>query len=132
MSKILILEPNNQFKEVEFKGNIVPYELLKESVDGLIECYDFSRELYNAGIDCFVNEEYLLLDNMKPNLLHVDREDKIKNIVLGNMVFCRYDNEGQSLPLSDSDIELIKNTLSNNIGMITYKGYPYIVTVYQD
>nr|DAF72348.1 MAG TPA: protein of unknown function DUF3846 [Caudoviricetes sp.] len=116
MSKILILTPEQNFKEVEIKGRTVPYEVLRDSVGGLIELYNFSYELEKRGIDCFVDEEYLLKGNGrnpdKYTFVEISNNEKILNIVLGNMVFCKTNFEGESLPLNNEDIEYIKKILS--------------------
>lgn len=116
MSKILILTPEQNFKEVEVKGRIVPYEVLRDSVGGMIELYNFSHELEKRGIDCWVDEEYLLKGNGrnpdKYTFVEISNNEKILNIVLGNMVFCKTNIEGESLPLNNEDIEYIKEILS--------------------
>lgn len=111
MSKILILKPNQEFEVKEVKGKNIPYEVLRDSVGGLIELYNFSYELEKQNIDCFVDEEYLLKGGLEPTFCEV-YDGKIVNVVFGNMVFCKNDEYGGSISLTDDDIALIKDKLS--------------------
>lgn len=78
---------------------------MQNAVDGLIEPIDLSNDL-----TMWVNEEFLFRDSFEPNLLGTAMYQNLgaTGIIMGTIVFTGgTDSEGETLGLSDSEIEKI-------------------------
>lgn len=107
MSKALILSIDGNRKIVDFEvGN--SYELLRDTVGGLIECVSLSNT-----IDLWVNEEGKLLDlpgNLLATLLYQSVYDT-KDVIVGDVIFTGgADEDGETLGLSDADLAFLLAT----------------------
>lgn len=83
---------------------------MQEAVGGLITLATGYFPWLPDGVDAWVNDEGLLLD--LPLLFWITNKTKepICNLV-GNMVFTRCNEAGETVSLTDSDIETIKSEL---------------------
>lgn len=119
MKKYLVLQTNGVLKEVHEEDYSSSYEMLKENVEGCIECVSFIKDFRKKGIDLWINEEGKLIDLLPTIAILSDEE--IVEILNGNIVFARVNDEGETLPLNDDDIEFIRKTLTKKIGFLQYR-----------
>ena len=89
------------------------YELLRNNVNGCIECVSWIKILYERNIDIWINEEGKLLD-LLPSIIIVDDKSNIIGTLNGNIVFAKNDNKGATIPLNDEDILFIKKIIEQN------------------
>ncbi|MFQ7193813.1 DUF3846 domain-containing protein [Thomasclavelia spiroformis] len=95
------------------------YELLRNNVNGCIECVSWIKILYERNIDIWINEEGKLLD-LPPSIIIVDDKSNIIGTLNGNIVFAKNDNKGATIPLNDEDILFIKKIIEQNKCLIDY------------
>lgn len=104
MEKALIVTSEGVTSVVEFeKGN--SYDLLSSTVQGYIECVS----LPSLGVDMWINEEGKILrlpQNPKGNALWV-KEYGLTDYIAGNVVFTQATNEGETVGLTDEQIEAL-------------------------
>ena len=79
------------------------YEFLHSAVDGYIE--HIPTELEKFNIDVWCNEEGKLR-GLEPTLL-LTHNGVVYDTVVGNVVFTRFNDEGETLPLTKDDIKRI-------------------------
>lgn len=88
----------------------VPYELMKELVNGYIEyivCEPFEKQ----GINIFACEVGKLV-NYGPTA-HLMANGKVYDYIAGNFIMTSSDEEGRTLPLTDAQIEYLKEYFKN-------------------
>ena len=105
--KALVLE-KNVFKIKEFeKENSLNF--LQKEVNGNIERISFIKVLEEKGIDVWVNEEGKLL-GLSPSIT-IYHQNELIDVLMGNVVFTRYNDEGETIGLTDDDISFIQALL---------------------
>lgn len=110
MYKILKLK-NKKFEEIEVKNNIVEYEELSKAVEGYIEHITFNLELEKANIDVWCDEEGKLKELDLECIILDYNAKKVMEVIAGPLVFTSRDREGNSLSLSEKQIEVIKKVI---------------------
>ncbi len=106
MSTVRTLTINNEdydLKEVQIEPKLSTYQ---EIVGGYIDCFRITDKL-----GFYVNDEGKLID-LDPSFLLVS-DKKIVEIASGNAVFTKIDGKGDSISLTDEDIDLIKESFSH-------------------
>ena len=93
--KILTLNPGESELQVKEIDNTL--KELQSIVGGYIE-------VVNIGNNCIIicNEEGKIL-NLKPNILFGN------DVIVGTIIFSKFNDEGEFISLDDEDIEFIKN-----------------------
>lgn len=91
--KVVVKKPN-ELGEIKVISNKL--ETFKDLVNGYLECLRL-----NNGIVIILNEEGKLLD-LEPNLFYNN------DILVGNLIFCESDLEGNFTSLSENSIEYLK------------------------
>ena len=70
------------------------------------DCFDIAnRRLGDRRFDIFVDDEGLLKDNPTISAITADNEP----MLVGNLIFANHDGQGNTISLSDNDIETIKS-----------------------
>ena len=117
MGKILRLNTESlEFEELNTSDIIVGYRELMEAVGGYFERVTFNKRLCENNIDVFVNEEGKLI-NLDLSVVVVNQNNVVETLA-GDIVFAgRRNNE--TLPLTENQIEIIKEELERKIN-ITY------------
>lgn len=112
--RVLRLKPNFDFDilyENDFKDTT---KLLQYAVDGRFQLFYYFRKLEKEGIDTFCNEEFLFRNDLMPTLILLNKYSRdIVGEILGNIVFVRYDDEGEMIDLKDEDIKMITDMFLN-------------------
>lgn len=112
MKKIVIKNPHEYplitTSELELED-------MQKIVGGYIEFHPFPPDLEveyedNSGIDIIMNEEGKLKE-LYPTMRLVS-DGKPYDIISGSILFCSHDNEGDSIGLTDDQIEKVMTYLS--------------------
>lgn len=107
------LKPTFQFKQI---NNTL--ENLQDIVGGWIDIPFISRDFAQKGIDMIINDEGKIFD-LKSSVVFVDREDnKILDVVKGNVIFSSHDEEGNTTSLNKEQENFLKEAVFNNISII--------------
>ena len=90
---------------------------LQTEVGGLITLANYYEELEDQGIDIFADDEGLLKADPKTTLIITDKKNRMKvltalvgNLIflVGNLIFVSHDDEGNTLGLTNEQIDFIK------------------------
>lgn len=124
MYKILKLK-NNIFEKIEVSNRVVEYDELRKAIGGYIEHITFNRRLDEANIDVWCNEEGKLIGLELECLIVDSNSKKIIETIAGPLVFTSRDNYGNSLALSERQIEIIKEVIDTstvpNVSVMPYR-----------
>lgn len=101
--KIVTKKVNMPAKVEEFDS--LTLEDMQSLVGGYVECIDC------GGIDLWLNEEGKL-HNLPPNLITY-YGDKAEDVVVGDVFFASFDEEGRTVGLTDEQIEDIYKRLGS-------------------
>ena len=118
MGKYLVLQPGMTIKELNSEEYESTYELIRDNVDGFIECVPWVKPFADRGIHLWINDESKLLDLAL--CLAIRNNGQIIEILSGNIVFARFNRQGETLPLEDEDIKFIKESLNCNSAVIGF------------
>ena len=99
------------FEETEING----LEDMQKIVGGYIETWDYISELYDNGISLYCNDEGKL-QGLDPALV-VTNNGKTVEMICGNILFCGYDSEGETVPLTEKQVKIIKSIFTRSMYM---------------
>lgn len=119
MKDYLVLKPTGFFKEVNGDDYTSTYKMLNNNVGGSIELVSFIEKFYEKGIDLWINEEGKLNDLDISIVIRNDNE--FVDVLCGNIVFARSNEEGETIPLNEEDIVFIKKELQKENKYISFK-----------
>lgn len=105
--KVLVLS-NGNFIQKEIETGL---DALQKEVEGYIEIPFLSEKLYNKGIDMIINEEGKMIDGLQVEIAVV-HQGRILDIVFGNVVFASHDDEGNTIGLTEEQIQFIMQELN--------------------
>ena len=97
------------FAETDISG----LDDMQKIVGGYIEAWDYISELYDNGIVLYCNDEGKL-QGLHPALV-VTKNGKTVEMICGNILFCGYDSEGETVPLTDKQISIIKSIFTRSM-----------------
>lgn len=106
---------------------VVPFdeklEYLQGLVGGLIEHFIIDRDLDRLHIDMWIDDEGKLKEGLKPTfaLLH---DGKLYDYILGNCVFSKYTDQGETLGLSPDEVGIVTRWLHDQqvVGLVKRDG----------
>lgn len=104
--KVVIRRQNEDFKIEEVDNLNLKY--LQSKVGGYIELVSWYNQLSDLNIDMWINEEGKSIQGLLPTFIVVDNKDEIKDIIMGDVVFTSFDNEGNTIGLNDIQAQKIK------------------------
>lgn len=106
--KTLVLSNN----ELEVKDIENTLEALQKIVGGYIEIPFLSKIFYQNEIDIIINEEGKMIEGLKPEIAILENgSNKVLDVVMGNCLFASHDDEGNTVGLTDKQIEIVENEL---------------------
>jgi hypothetical protein len=108
--KVLVLS-NGNFIQKEIENSL---EALQSEVGGYIEIPFLSEKMHNQNIDMIINEEGKMIDGLSAEIAVVNN-GKIVDVVFGNIVFASTDDEGDTIGLTDEQIEFVKEELKHSV-----------------
>ena len=105
-----------QIFKIDMDGNAAVKDIkgdlksLQTEVGGLLTLAPYYEELENHGVDIFADDEGLLKPNPKTTLIITDKKNRMKVLtcLVGNLIFVSHDDEGNTLGLTDEQIEFIQ------------------------
>ena len=118
--KVLVLN-NGELKVQEIGTEL---EDLQKIVGGYIEIPFLSKKFNDNGIDTIINEEGKLIEGLKPEIAIVnEKQGNILDIVYGNCIFASHDEEGNTIALTEEQIEIVNNELETVIELMNRKTF---------
>lgn len=120
MGKYLKLTVGQQWIEIDENSYSSSYQLLRKNVEGNIGLANYDSELVKRGIDMWINDDGKLL-SLSPNILISQKNAQVIDVIVGDVVFARSDEEGNTIALSEEDIIFIKNHFLINQTMFLLK-----------
>lgn len=100
---------NGELKVMELTNTL---EELQKIVGGYIEMPMVSRVLHQHNIDIVVNEDGKFIEGLRPEIVILGKETNTTlDVVYGNCVFVSHDNAGNTVGLSDKQIEIVMEEL---------------------
>jgi hypothetical protein len=113
--KVLVLS-NGELKAQEIGNEL---EDLQKIVGGWIEIPYLGDKLCDNGIDVIINEEGKLIEGMKPEIAIVDEaKGVILDIVYGNCIFASHDEEGETIGLTEEQMQIVTEELETVIELM--------------
>ena len=113
--KVLVLS-NGELKTQEIGNEL---EDLQEIVGGYIEIPYLGDVFVNNGIDVIINEEGKLIEGMKAEIAIVnEQQGNILDIVYGNCIFASHNEEGETIGLTEEQIEIVTDELETVIELM--------------
>lgn len=83
-----------------------------------------SRKFCDNGIDIIINEEGKLIEGLKPEIAIVDEEKgNILDIVYGNCIFASHNEEGETIGLNETQIQIVTEGLETVIELMNKKTF---------
>ena len=118
--KALILS-NGEFEVKEIKNEL---EELQKIVGGWIEIPFLSQTFLENGIDTIINEEGKLIEGMKAEIAIVDeKKGNILDIVYGNCIFASHDEEGETIGLTEKQMQVVTEELETVIELMNKRTF---------
>lgn len=88
------------------------YDMLCDLVGGYIEVMSYVAEFRERGISLVINEEGKII-NLEPSMVFLNKGN-IVDMVMGNVVFVKVDEEGNTIPLNDEDVVFVEKYINSN------------------
>lgn len=130
MKQYLKLNPYGMIERVCEENFESSYEMLRNSVEGMIECVSWIPCLSERGIDIWCNEEGKINDS-DPTIA-IAQGERLIDVIHGNVVFAKNDAEGNTIPLMEDDFHFIEKLLERKTVLWCKRGsdgLPFIKTV---
>ena len=113
--KVLVLS-NGELKEKEINNTL---EEIQKIVGGYIEFPFLGNKFKDNIVDVIINEEGKFIEGLKPEIAIVNEKvGSIMDIVYGNCVFASHDKEGNTIALTDKQIEIVREELETVIELM--------------
>lgn len=94
-------------------------EDLQKIVGGYIEIPFLGYKFRDNEIDVIINEEGKLIKGLKPEIAVVnEKQGNILDIVYGNCVFASHDEEGNTVGLTEEQIQIVTEELETAIELM--------------
>lgn len=116
--KVLVLT-NGNFETREITNEL---EDLQKIVGGYIEIPFLGDKFNSNGIDVIINEEGKFIEGLKPEIAIVDESrGRILDIVYGNCIFASHDENGETIGLTENQMQIVKEELETVIELMNKK-----------
>lgn len=89
------------------------YKMLSTLVNGFIEYITYIKGFKERNIGLVVNEEGKIR-NLEPSMIIANSYCDIVDMVAGDVVFVKTDNNGNTIPLDSDDISFVKSYVASN------------------
>lgn len=118
--KVLVLS-GGELKEQEIGNDLAD---LQKIVGGYIEIPFLSHKFRGNGIDTIINEEGKLIEGLKPEIAIVNEEKGvILDIVYGNCIFASHDEKGETIGLTEKQMQIVTEELETVIELMNKKTF---------
>lgn len=118
--KVLVLSSG------ELKMQDIGEELedLQKIVGGYIEIPYLGDTFSNNNIDVIINEEGKLIGGLKPEIAVVnEKQGNILDIVYGNCIFASHDEEGNTIGLTEEQMQVVTEELETIIELMNKRTF---------
>lgn len=105
--KVLVLS-NGELQKREIENTL---EELQKIVGGNIEFPFLGKVFAENEIDIIINEDGKYIDGLKPEIAVMTESGNIYDIIYGNCIFASHDNVGNTVELTDKQIEVVTEKL---------------------
>lgn len=113
--KVLVLS-NGELKAQDIGENL---EDLQKIVGGYIEIPYLGDTFRSNDIDVIINEEGKLIGGLKPEIAVVnEKQGNILDIVYGNCIFASHDEEGNTVGLTEEQMQIVMEELETVIELM--------------
>ena len=113
--KVLVLS-NGELRETDIGNEL---EDLQKIVGGYIEIPFLGDKFRDNNIDVIINEEGKLIEGMIAEMAIVDeKQGRILDVVYGNCIFASHDEAGETIGLTEEQIEFVKEELETVIELM--------------
>ena len=112
----MIYNPKDGLKTVTWDGD--SYEFLKNSVDGLIDGLYVGD--FGGGVALWINDEGKFRSDLEPSAVLMYK-DKIYDYVVGNIVFTGITDEGDTVSLTDKNMDYINEYFDGCTYVLDFK-----------
>ena len=116
LQKVLVRKQNEDFKVV--KTDTLELEYLQSQVGGLIELISWSDNLDSLGVDMWINEDGKLIEGLGATFIVVDKQEEIRDVIYGDVIFTSTDSEGNTIGLNDIQIQSIKREFGKKVAVL--------------
>ena len=121
--KVLVVKPvleNNNINLDFSTESFVDYLDMRTFVNGPIELLAIPIVIDDNSYDIFLNEEGKLIGGLLPSIVLLN-DDKVYDIVVGNFFVSKSNYEGESVDMSNDEINKIKEFINNNMDSFIYQ-----------
>lgn len=118
--KGLILNPNKEDGSLTIETlevDSLDYTDIQKIVEGTFDIPFLSEKLSENNIDCFINDEGKFLD-VGISAVIVDEKRNIIDYIKGNMLLIGHNEEGETIGLTDKQLDYIKKNYIETISNI--------------
>lgn len=112
--KVVVFETNTREPVIKDIGDKL--KDLQREVGGSIQIVYASEEMNNMNIDLFVNEEGKLIG--LPVSGYITSNNEILDLLVGNLLFTGHDDEGNTISLTDEQVEYVENLCKDSDDII--------------
>ena len=109
--RVLVLK-DGEFYEKEIENTL---KALQNEVNGRIEIPSISNKFRKNKIDIIINEEGKSIEGINKEIAVMDDKGRLIDIVYGNVVFASHDNKGNTIGLTDDQIDFIETSLARTV-----------------
>ena len=128
MEKIVIMDCETQRLElVQVKKKDFDLIYMQKVVGGIIDIPYISEQLDDMGIDTVINDEGKLL-GLPINFVIVNGT-KVCDFVVGNVLFCGHDDEGNSIGLNKEQLHFLDGVFNQAIEFPSKDGLRLLPTL---
>ena len=107
------IERSNHALKCELRPFNEELHYLQDLVGGYLEHFIISDHLNDLHIDMWIDEEGKL-KTLEPTWALLDQEDQLVDVIYGNCVFSKYNDEGETLGLSMDEVRIVEDFLTNS------------------
>lgn len=110
--KVMVLDAVlGKLEEKEIVNN---FKAIQYEVGGNFEIPYLDNTLNKNGIDTYINEDGKFL-TLPISACILDEEDTIQDVIMGNVLFSTHDEKGDTISLSDKQVEVIRDICKNQV-----------------
>lgn len=118
MEKYLVLNTSGNYKTIDGQSYDSTYEMLSQNVEGSIEHAYSGEKFAKKGIDLWINDEGKI-NNLQPTMA-IKCDGQLYDILCGNIVFSRFNELGETIPLKENDTQFIINELTKEMVLFPF------------
>ena len=127
LQKVLVRKQNEDCKVV--KTDTLELEYLQSQVGGLIELISWSDNLDSLGVDMWINEDGKLIEGLGATFIVVDKQEEIRDVIYGDVIFTSTDSEGNTIGLNDIQIQSIKREFGKKVAVLQDGSIAHIIRI---